>query len=154
LAKEGAKVIATDINEYDGQACVDKILANGGEGVFFQQDVSLERDWQKLMTFTMERYGRLDIHVNCAGVFLTSSIEGITLEQWRWVMSVSLDGVFLGIKYAAKAMKKMAGDQSLIYFQWEDWRGLSIQRPIMPARAVCGFCPKQRPWSSPKQVTI
>jgi 3(or 17)beta-hydroxysteroid dehydrogenase len=109
LAKEGAKVIATDINEKDGQSCVGKILANGGEAVFFSQDVSLEADWQKLMMFTMERYGRLDIHVNCAGIFLTGSIEALTLEQWRWVMSINLDGVFLGIKYAAEAMKKNSG---------------------------------------------
>jgi 3(or 17)beta-hydroxysteroid dehydrogenase len=109
LAKEGAKVIATDINEDDGLACVEKIIANGGEAVFAQQDVALEGDWQKLMTFTMERYGRLDIHVNCAGVFLTGSIEELTLEQWRRVMSINLDGVFLGIKYAAKVMKKNNG---------------------------------------------
>jgi 3(or 17)beta-hydroxysteroid dehydrogenase len=109
LAKEGAKVIATDIIEKDGKACVDKILANGNEALFVRQDVSKEGDWQKLMTFTMERYGRLDIHVNCAGVFLTGSIEELTLEQWRRVMSVNLDGVFLGIKYAAKAMKKNNG---------------------------------------------
>jgi len=109
LAREGAKVIATDINKDDGQACVDKILANGGDGVFFQQDVSLEEDWQRLMTFTMKRYGRLDIHVNCAGVFLSGSIEKLTLEQWRWVMSVNLDGTFLGIKYAAEVMKKNSG---------------------------------------------
>lgn len=109
LAREGAKVIATDINEVGGQACVDKILAAGGESVFVKQDVSLEEDWQKLMSFTMEQYGRLDIHVNCAGVFLSGSIEEITLEQWRWVMSVNLDGVFLGVKYAAEAMKKNGG---------------------------------------------
>lgn len=109
LAREGAKVIATDINEKEGQACVDEILSNDGEAVFVKQDVSSEEDWQKLMTFTMESFGRLDVHVNCAGVFLSGSIEEITLEQWRWVMSVNLDGVFLGIKYAAEAMKKCGG---------------------------------------------
>ena len=109
FAKEGARVIATDINETGGQAGVDKILAEGGEAIFVRQDVSLEEDWQKLMSFNMERYGCLDIHVNCAGVFLTGSIDSLTLEQWRWMMSINLDGVFLGIKYAAEAMKKNNG---------------------------------------------
>ena len=109
FAKEGAKVIATDINADDGKSIVDKIIADGGEAIFVRQDISLEEDWQKLMAFTMERYGRLDIHVNCAGVFLTGSIESLTLEQWRWVMSINLDGVFLGVKYAAEAMKKNSG---------------------------------------------
>lgn len=109
FAKEGATVIATDINTSGGQACVDEILSKGGQAVFIKQDVSLEEDWQKLMAFTIEQYGRLDIHVNCAGVFLDRSIEKMTLAQWRRVISVNLDGVFLGIKYAADVMKKNGG---------------------------------------------
>lgn len=109
LAREGAKVIATDVNENEGQAWVDEILANDCEAVFFKQDVTIEEDWQKLMAFTTERYGRLDVHVNCAGVFVGGSIEDLTLEQWRQVMRVNLDGVFLGIKYAAEVMKKNGG---------------------------------------------
>jgi NAD(P)-dependent dehydrogenase (short-subunit alcohol dehydrogenase family) len=109
FTKEGATVIATDINEREGQQCVDKIVAEGGQAVFFKQDVSLEQDWQTLMAFTMEHYARLDIQVNCAGIFLFRPIEKITLAQWRRVMSVNLDGVFLGIKYGAEIMKKSGG---------------------------------------------
>lgn len=109
LAREGARVIATDMNEMEGRACVDEILENDGEAVFFKQDVSIEEDWRKLMTLATERFGRLDVHVNCAGVFIGGSIEDITLEQWRQVMRVNLDGVFLGIKYAARVMKKNGG---------------------------------------------
>lgn len=114
FATEGASVIATDINEKAGQAVVKDIAANSGDALFLRQDVASEADWQKLMDFTEERYGHLDILVNCAGVFSSLSIEDLTLENWRSVMRVNLDGVFLGIKYAAKVMKKMEGDQSSI----------------------------------------
>jgi NAD(P)-dependent dehydrogenase (short-subunit alcohol dehydrogenase family) len=57
----------------------------------------------------MERFGRLDVLVNCAGVFLASSIRDLTLEKWRWVMSINLDGVFLGVKYASDAMARTGG---------------------------------------------
>ena len=109
FAEEGASVIATDINEKDGQGIVKDITAKGGDTVFLRQDVALEVDWQKLMDFTEEHYGHLDILVNCAGVFSSLPIEELTLENWRFVMSVNLDGVFLGIKYGAKAMKKNGG---------------------------------------------
>ena len=109
FASEGASVIAADINERDGQAVFKDITANGGDAVFFRQDVTSEADWQKLMDFIEERYGHLDILVNCAGVFSSLPIEDLTLENWRSVMSVNLDGVFLGMKYAAKVMKKNGG---------------------------------------------
>ncbi len=109
FSMEGAIVIATDINEKDGQDVVKGIAAKGGDAVFLRQDVTLEADWQKLMDFTEEHYGRLNILVNCAGVFSSLSIDDLTLENWRFVMSVNLDGVFLGIKYGAKVMKKNGG---------------------------------------------
>ena len=109
FATEGASVIATDINEKDGEVVVKAIVSNGGDAVFLRQDVASEVDWQKLMDFTEERYGHLDILVNCAGVFSSLPIEDLSLENWRFVMSVNLDGVFLGVKYAAKVMRKNGG---------------------------------------------
>ena len=61
------------------------------------------------MNFTLDRFNKLNGLVNCAGVFMDAAISDLTLEQWRWVMSVNLDGVFLGTKYGAEAMKKSGG---------------------------------------------
>jgi NAD(P)-dependent dehydrogenase (short-subunit alcohol dehydrogenase family) len=109
LAREGAKVVATDVNETDGEAIAESIRDSGGESIFVRQDVSSENDWKELMRTTMERFGRLDVLVNCAGVLLSASIEDTTIEKWRWVMSINLEGVFLGIKYAIEAMRKSGG---------------------------------------------
>ena len=109
MAKEGAKIIATDINEETGKAVAEEIIKAGGECLFVKQDVTSESGWIELVDMTMERFGRLDVLVNCAGVFLGASIAETTLEKWRWVMSINLDGVFLGTKYSAEAMKKSGG---------------------------------------------
>lgn len=109
LAKEGAKVAAADINDVDGRVLAEEIVKQGGEALFYKHDVTSENNWKELVRAVVERFGRLDVLVNCAGVLLGASVEETTFEKWRWVMSVNLDGVFLGTKYGAEAMKKTGG---------------------------------------------
>jgi len=109
LAKEGAKVIAADINDKGGKSVVDEIVKQGGEAIFRKHDVASENDWKELVRTVVERFGGLDVLVNCAGVHIAASVEETTFEKWRWVMSINLDGVFLGTKYGAEAMKKTGG---------------------------------------------
>ncbi len=109
LAKEGAKVVLTDIDEVKGRELVEEIEGLGGEAIFIQHDVTSEQDWIKVMTETKARFDRLDVLVNNAGIFLTQSIEEMTLEQWHRVMAVNVDGVLLGTKHAIKTMKGNGG---------------------------------------------
>lgn len=109
LSREGAKVVATDVNEGGGKATLDAIKATGNEALFIRHDVSKEKEWEEATKATLDRFGRLDVLVNCAGVFVAASIKELTLEKWRWAMSVNLDGVFLGIKYASDAMVRTGG---------------------------------------------
>jgi len=109
LAKEGAKVVITDRKAEGAQDVLEDIRQSGGAAIFVQQDVSKEEDWQRIMKEAVDRFGKLDVLVNNAGVGAGKSIEDITLEEWRWVMSVNLDGVFLGTKYAIEAMRKNGG---------------------------------------------
>src|SRR5208283_1216932 len=83
LAAEGAKVVATDINETEGKAVADEIKKKGGEALFLRHDVAKESEWKGVVERATEQHGRLDILVNCAGVFLDASIEETTLEKWR-----------------------------------------------------------------------
>ncbi len=109
LAREGARVIVTDRRIEEGAATADAIVAAGGEAMFIKHDVAIEKDWQDVIGAARSRFGGLDILVNNAGVALAGSAEETTLEQWRWLMSINLDGVFLGVKHAIAAMKAKGG---------------------------------------------
>jgi 3(or 17)beta-hydroxysteroid dehydrogenase len=109
LALEGAKVTLADINEAGGKQAAEAIKKAGGEAIFVKLDVTQENDWASVMKTTVERFGKLDILVNCAGIFFGKSIEDTTLAEWRHVIAINLDGVFLGTKYAIAPMKKNGG---------------------------------------------
>lgn len=109
LAREGARVIVTDFREIEGATTADAIVSAGGEAMFLKQDVAKEEDWKRVVASTVARFGGLDILVNNAGVALAASVEATTLDQWRWLMSINLDGVFLGTKYAIGVMKAKGG---------------------------------------------
>ncbi len=106
LAHEGAKVAVTDVNDKDGERVAAAIGSAGGEAFFRDHDVTDERAWQAAIGATVERFGRLDVLVNNAGVGWGGGPEEQTLERWRALMAINLDGVFLGTKHAIGAMKK------------------------------------------------
>jgi NAD(P)-dependent dehydrogenase (short-subunit alcohol dehydrogenase family) len=109
LAKEGAKLVVTDIDEAGGKKVAEEVRRDGGEAIFIKHDVTSESDWNDVIQKTLAKFGKLDILVNNAGVLIRKKIEDISLEEWRWVMRVNVDGVFLGTKYAIGAMKKSGG---------------------------------------------
>jgi len=109
LAKEGAKVVIADIDGVNGRKVAEEIRREGGEALFVKHDVTTESDWSEVIEKTLAEFGKLDILVNNAGVLFAKPIEETSLEEWRWLMSVNVDGVFLGTKYAAGAMKKSGG---------------------------------------------
>lgn len=109
LAREGARLVVTDLLEADGQKVCDEIAAEGGQAIFLHHDVASEEGWVSVMKAARERFGGVDVLVNNAGVALGANVEDTSLEQWRWLMSINLDGVFLGVKHAVAAMKHKGG---------------------------------------------
>ncbi len=109
LAEEGAVVAVTDLDVKKGSSVVDEIRKSGGEAIFIEHDVAAEAKWEHVMRIVIERYKKLDVLVNNAGVALAKDVEHTTLEEWRWLMSINLDGVFLGTKHAVQAMKANRG---------------------------------------------
>lgn len=109
LAQEGAKVVVTDIKAEEGAEVVAAIQKAGGEALFIAHDVGSEEDWARAITQTEERFGRVDVLVNNAGLGSNGTVENTTLEQWHKILRVNLDGVFLGTRYAIEAMKKNGG---------------------------------------------
>lgn len=106
LAGEGARVAAGDLDFEKAQAAFQSL----GDRVYaLRQDVTSERDWEVAVQGVLERFGRLDILVNSAGVLLLQDIESTSFEDWRRVHAVNLDGCFLGCKAAIGAMKRSGG---------------------------------------------
>jgi NAD(P)-dependent dehydrogenase (short-subunit alcohol dehydrogenase family) len=109
LAEEGAAIAVTDLNVEKGSLVVEEIRGRGGEATFLEQDVANEGGWEDVIKAVVGRYKKLDVLVNNAGVALAKNVEQTTLDEWRWLMSINLDGVFLGTKHAIQAMKATGG---------------------------------------------
>jgi 3(or 17)beta-hydroxysteroid dehydrogenase len=106
LAREGAKVVVTDLNEEGGRQVAAEIGANA---LFIRHDIASESDWQHVIKTTVEHFGRLDVLVNNAAILALGSIEDTTLELWQKVQKINGEGYFLGCKYAIQAMKETGG---------------------------------------------
>ena len=107
FSKEGGTIIVSDINEINGVKTVSEIIKNNGEASFFKTDVSNFDMVQNLMDFIIEKYGRLDVAINNAGVGGDfAKITDITLESWDKTMSINSSGVFYCIKTQIPVMLK------------------------------------------------
>src|SRR5690554_6932562 len=103
---EGARVLLTDLNVEAGERIAAEL---GDNASFMRQDVSDPAAWQALAALVRERYQRLDVLVNNAGILLPGSIEETTLEQWHKLLRVNADSAFLGCQTAVALMKAGGG---------------------------------------------
>ncbi len=107
LAAQGAVVVLADLNDAAGEGVLREIEAQGGSGAYFHLDVTSEENWVSVMAAIRQSFGRLNIAVNCAGTNIARSFPtDTTLADWRLLMSVNLDGVFLGTKHSLAAMEQ------------------------------------------------
>jgi NAD(P)-dependent dehydrogenase (short-subunit alcohol dehydrogenase family) len=114
LAKEGAKVAVTDILDKEGQEVVKEIGNNGGVAKFWHLDVSNEKEVQKTFADINNKFGKIDVLVNNAGIAgVSKPTNEITEEEWDKVMAVNVKGVFFCTKHVIPYMKK-AGEGSII----------------------------------------
>jgi NAD(P)-dependent dehydrogenase (short-subunit alcohol dehydrogenase family) len=103
LAVEGANVVLADIQDDQGAALAEQI---GSAAVFQHCDVSSEQDVAGAVDIAMERFGRLDVMFNNAGIVgAVGPIDEIPLEEYEFTMAVLLRSVFVGMKHAARVMK-------------------------------------------------
>lgn len=110
LAAAGASVVVTDLDAKADMAAavVAEIAACGGNAEFIILDVSNEQHWQSAMQQVEKQHGGLDVLVNNAGVLVVKRVEDVTLEEIRWICSVNIQGVILGVKHALPLMKPRA----------------------------------------------
>src|SRR5437879_5772958 len=110
LAREGAKVVISDIDDPRGAALAAQITASGRDAIYLSHDVTDEARWQAVVGEIERRYGRLDIVVANAGIgIMTTSIVEMSLADWRRQTAVNLDGVFLSVKHCIPLMRKSGG---------------------------------------------
>lgn len=104
LAKEGAKVVVTDINE-DG--CIEvlrEIEVAGGKGLAVKCNVTSRDEVKNLAKATLDKFGRIDILVNNAGITRDASLKKMTDEQWDAVININLKAVFICTQEISKYM--------------------------------------------------
>jgi NAD(P)-dependent dehydrogenase (short-subunit alcohol dehydrogenase family) len=108
FAKEGAKVVASDIQEAAGKETVDAIKAAGGQALFVRADVSQEKDCERTVAEAVRAFGGVDVLYNNAGIFPQDdhSVVDTSEEVWRKVLAINLQGVASSCKYAIPEMIK------------------------------------------------
>ena len=107
LAREGAKVVITDVNAKGAAAIAESINAQRkGAAIAVAHDVTQEDQWKAAVAEAEKAFGGLHVLVNNAGIGLTKDLLDISLEEWRKVHAIDLDGVFMGCKAAIPLMAK------------------------------------------------
>jgi len=109
FAQEGAAVTIVDVNVEAGEAVVRAIGDDGGQAIFVRCEVTKAGDCQQAVGRTVERWGKLDILFNNAGVTRRASVIETTEEEWDWVMAVNVKSIFLLSKAAIPVMVEAGG---------------------------------------------
>jgi 3(or 17)beta-hydroxysteroid dehydrogenase len=109
FVREGARVVVADVDLAAAEQLADELVAGGAEAIALALDVTQEDQWEHTLAAAEDALGALDILVNNAGIAALGSAEDTTLEDWRRVMAVNLDGVFLGTRAGIRRMKTRGG---------------------------------------------
>lgn len=111
FGEEGARVTLCDLDAEKGRAAAATLVEAGLAAIFVTLDVTDEESWGAAVEAAQSRHGPLDVLVNNAGIVLPppASFEDTPLADWRRVMAVNLDGVFLGTRAGVRAMKGQGG---------------------------------------------
>jgi NAD(P)-dependent dehydrogenase (short-subunit alcohol dehydrogenase family) len=115
LAREGASVVITDIQDIKGEALAADIVKSGGKARYVRHDVTSEDEWVAVVADVKAKEGRLDVLVNNAGIGLSApSITEMSLADWRRQQAINVEGVFLGLKHGLKLMREAGNGGSIV----------------------------------------
>ncbi len=132
LAREGAKVMVTDIDDVGGKALVAEIKASAGEAAYLTQDVRFEDRWIEVVKEIDSQFGRLDILVSNAGIGIgAASVTDMPLADWQRQNAINLDGVFLSCKHSLPLMRRGGGGSIIL---------LSSVAGLRGAPSLVGYC--------------
>jgi NAD(P)-dependent dehydrogenase (short-subunit alcohol dehydrogenase family) len=111
FAKEGAQIVVVDVNDDASQDTVRDVEAIGGEAIHFHADVSRAADCAAMVAAAEERFSKLNVLFNNAGIMHSRDDDAIQTEEdiWDLTMAINLKGVFLGCKYGIPALRRAGG---------------------------------------------
>ena len=109
LAREGARVAVSDINEDAGESVVEEINSAGGSAVFFKHNVAAADDCHRVVDGCIAEFGQLDVVVNNAGILIMKPLHETGDDEWDSLFNINVKGTFYGCKYTLPALKKAGG---------------------------------------------
>ena len=109
FGREGAQVVAVNMDPPRGEEVLGEIRAAGGQAVRVQADVSQSADVQRMVSEALAAYGRIDILVNNAGIWIPGDVVQTTEADWRHIMDVNVTSIFLAMKYTIPHMVARGG---------------------------------------------
>jgi NAD(P)-dependent dehydrogenase (short-subunit alcohol dehydrogenase family) len=109
FAREGARVVLTDINENGGHETLQLVHGAGGEGIFLRSDAAIERDVAHAVDTAVETYGQLDCAVNNAAVEVLALLVDQSEENWDRTFNTNVKGVMFCMKHQIRHMLKSGG---------------------------------------------
>ncbi|WP_066186770.1 MULTISPECIES: SDR family NAD(P)-dependent oxidoreductase [Gracilibacillus] len=106
FAKEGAKLVLTDVAVDAVQETEKEVKELGAEAISIKHDVSKEEDWQKAVEKAVDQFGTIDVLFNNAGIYIIKPITELELDTWNKLMAINVTGTFLGMKHVLPVMQK------------------------------------------------
>jgi NAD(P)-dependent dehydrogenase (short-subunit alcohol dehydrogenase family) len=135
FALEGAKVVLTDVADQAGEAVAAEIGGAGGEAVFVHADVSKESDAKAMVDAAIERFGRLDVLYNNAGVMMSAdgSVDTTDESVWDTTLAINVKGVAFGCKFGVPAMIASGGGSIINVASFVAWLGAATSQTAYTA---------------------
>ena len=135
FAAEGASVVLSDVSAESGGATASAISASGASAVYVHADVSDAADAEAMVGFAIERFGRLDILYNNAGIMLggDGSVADTSEEVWDRTLAINVKGVAFGCKYGVPAMLASGGGSIINVASFVAWMGAATSQTAYTA---------------------
>ncbi|WP_277189051.1 3-hydroxybutyrate dehydrogenase [Caballeronia sp. BR00000012568055] len=135
LAEQGAAVVIADLNMQNAQAVASDIVAKGGKAIAVSMDVTSENDVNAGIEETVAKLGAIDVLVSNAGIQIVKPVEEFSLDEWKRMLAIHLDGAFLTTKAALKHMYQSGRGGSIIYMgSVHSHEGSKLKAPYVTAK--------------------
>ena len=106
LAEEGSNIVVIDVSFKEAEKVAEEIRSLGRDALALQVDVAKKSEVQDMVKKVLEKFQRIDILINCAGILRFSAIEDLSEKDWQDILDVNLTGTFLCSQAVIKTMKK------------------------------------------------